>query len=155
MKTTGQYFVDILGFQVPKSVTHLKEPPQPPDLENRLANDDANDKQVPPLDAAVCALGGVAVGALADNDVALLVLNHLEQLGQLAHLDLERVLGGVRLGNVDDAVDVERHLLGRRAPVLVAEAVDVLAVVLGLEREVAVGYRLFENLVLPVGVGDL
>lgn len=53
----------------------LKEASQPPDLEYRLANDDANDKHVPPLDSAVGALGGVSVGALTDNDVLLLVLD--------------------------------------------------------------------------------
>lgn len=48
---------------------HLEEAPQPPDLEDRLANDDTNDKDVPPLDTAVCALGSVAMGALADDNV--------------------------------------------------------------------------------------
>jgi hypothetical protein len=51
----------------------LEETPQPPDLEDRLANDNTNDEQVPPLDATVGALGRVPVGALADNDVRLLV----------------------------------------------------------------------------------
>jgi hypothetical protein len=39
--------------------------------------------------------------------------------------------------------------------VLVAKAVDVFAVVFGLEGEVAVGSGLFEGFVLADGVGDL
>lgn len=58
----------------------LEEAPQPPDLEEGLADDDADDEEVPPLDAGVCALGGVAVGALADDDVLLLVLDLGEEL---------------------------------------------------------------------------
>jgi hypothetical protein len=37
------------------------------------------------------------------------------------------------LGDVDDAVDVERNLLRVGAPVLVVEAVRVLPVLLGVE----------------------
>ncbi|KAK1249148.1 hypothetical protein MKX07_002664 [Trichoderma sp. CBMAI-0711] len=59
----------------------LEEAPQPPDLEKGLADDDANDEEVPPLDAGVRALGGVAVGALADDNVLLLVLDLGEKLG--------------------------------------------------------------------------
>ncbi len=50
---------------------------------------------------------------------------------------------------------VERHLLAAGAPVLVAKAVDVLAVVLGREGEVARGDGLLERLVLAPGVGYL
>lgn len=59
----------------------LEEATQPPDLEERFANDDADDEEVPPLDSGVCALGGVAVGALADNDVLLFVLDLGEKIG--------------------------------------------------------------------------
>jgi len=52
-------------------------------------------------------------------------------------------------------VHVEGDFLGRSAPVLVAEAVDVLAVVLGVEREVAVGDGLVVDFVLADWVGDL
>ena len=62
----------------------LEEAPQPPDLEDGLANDDANDKQVPPLDARVGALGRVAVCPLADDDVGLLVLDLGQELGEVA-----------------------------------------------------------------------
>jgi len=58
----------------------FEEPPQPPDLEDRFADDDANDEDVPPLDPAVCALGSVPVGALADDNVRLLVLDLGEDL---------------------------------------------------------------------------
>lgn len=74
-------------YQRPPSLLHnpldLEEPPEPPDLKDRLADDDTDDEDVPPLDAAVCALCGVAVGALADDDVRLLVLDLGEELGEL------------------------------------------------------------------------
>lgn len=59
----------------------LEEATQPPDLEEGFTNDDADDEEVPPLDSGVCALGGVAVGALADDDVLLLVLDLGEEIG--------------------------------------------------------------------------
>lgn len=59
----------------------LEEAAQPPDLEKGLANDDANDEQVPPFDSGVCALGGVAVGALTEDNVLLLVLDLGEEIG--------------------------------------------------------------------------
>lgn len=68
---------------------------------------------------------------------------------------LQRVLRRLGLGDVDDPVDVEGDLLAGRAPVLVAEAVGVFAVVPGLEGVVAVGGGLLVDLVLAVGVGDL
>lgn len=60
----------------------LEEATQPPDLEERLADDNADDKQVPPLHAGVGALGGVAVGAFADDNVALLILDLGEEFGE-------------------------------------------------------------------------
>lgn len=60
----------------------LKEATQPPDLEEGLADDDANDENVPPLDAGVCRLGRVAVGALADDNVLLLILDLRQELGK-------------------------------------------------------------------------
>lgn len=62
----------------------LEESPQPPDLEDRLANDNADDEQVPPLDTAVGALGSVSVGALTDDNVALFILDRLEKIGKMA-----------------------------------------------------------------------
>lgn len=59
----------------------LEEAAKPPDLEKGLANDDANDEQVPPLDSGVCALSGVAVGALTEDNVLLLVLDLGEEIG--------------------------------------------------------------------------
>lgn len=61
----------------------------------------------------------------------------------------------VGLGDVDDAVDVEGDLLTGGAPVLVAEAVDVLAVLPGGEGEVAVGDGFFIRLFLAEGGGHL
>jgi hypothetical protein len=63
---------------------HLEKAAEPPDLEEGLADDDADDKHVPPLDTGVCALGGVAVSALAHDDVLLLVLDLGEKLGERA-----------------------------------------------------------------------
>lgn len=47
----------------------LEEATEPPDLEESLANDNTDDEHVPPLDTGVGAFGGVAVGALAHDDV--------------------------------------------------------------------------------------
>lgn len=66
---------------------HLEKSPQPPDLEDRLAHDDAQDENVPPLDPAVGALGRVAVGALADDNVLLLVPDLGENLGEFLDCD--------------------------------------------------------------------
>ena len=52
-------------------------------------------------------------------------------------------------------MDVEGDLLAVGAPVLVAETVHVLAVVLGVEGVVAVGHGLLHGLVLAEGVCDL
>jgi hypothetical protein len=64
-------------------VLDLEEALEPPDLKDALADDDAHLEDAPPLDAGVGALGGVAVGALADDDVALLVLDLGEEFGEL------------------------------------------------------------------------
>ena len=64
---------------------HLEEPAQPPDLEDGLADNDAEDEQVPPLDSAVGALGGVSVGALSDDNVGLLVLDLRKEIRQFSH----------------------------------------------------------------------
>lgn len=50
---------------------------------------------------------------------------------------------------------IERHFLAGRAPVLVPEAVEILAVVLGVEGVVAVRGVLLEDLVLANGICDL
>ena len=68
-----------------RSLNHtldFKEAAEPPDLEEGLANNDANDEEVPPLDAAVCALGGVAMSAFAENNILLLVLDLGEEVGE-------------------------------------------------------------------------
>jgi hypothetical protein len=134
---------------------HLKEPPQPPDLEDGLSNHDTDDKQIPPLDPIVGALSCVAVGAFADDNVGLLILDLGKQLRQLPDLDLEGILWAVAFRDIDDTVDIEGNLFAVGTPVLVAEAVGVLAVVLGLEGEVAGRDGLFVDLVLGNRVGDL
>lgn len=73
----------------------------------------------------------------------------------LLTFNFEGVGGDVSLANVDNAVDVEGDLLAVGAPVLVSEAVSVLAVVLRVEGEVAVGDTLVKGLVLALGVRDL
>jgi hypothetical protein len=52
------------------------------DLEDALGDHDAHLEDAPPLDAGVGAFGGVAVGAFADDDVALLVLDLGEEFGE-------------------------------------------------------------------------
>jgi hypothetical protein len=46
---------------------------------------------------------------------------------------LKRVLRSLMLGDVDDAVDVERNFLCVGAPVLIVEAVRILSILLGVE----------------------
>ena len=64
--------------------TDLEEPLQPPYLEDALADEHAELEDAPPLDAGVGALGRVPVGALASDDVRLLVLDLRQELGELA-----------------------------------------------------------------------
>lgn len=59
---------------------HLEEAAQPPYLKERLANDDADNKKIPPLDSAVCALGRVSVGSLTHDDIRLLIFDLADQL---------------------------------------------------------------------------
>ena len=70
-------------------------------------------------------------------------------------LGLERILVGLVLGDVDNSVDIEGDLLAVGAPVLVAEAVHVFAILLGIEGVVAIGNALLEGLVLAIGSRDL
>jgi hypothetical protein len=60
----------------------LEEAAEPPDLEDRLANDDTDNEDVPPLDTGVGAFGGVAVNTLTHDNVLLLVLNLGQELGE-------------------------------------------------------------------------
>lgn len=78
MQKSAQSTFSVLG-----GVLDLEKPLQPPDLEDALANDNAHLEDAPPLHPSIGALGGVAVRALADNDVALLVLDLSEELGEL------------------------------------------------------------------------
>ena len=63
-------------------ILDLEETLEPPNLEDALGDHDAHLEDAPPLDAGVGALGGVAVGAFADDDVALLVLDLGEEFGE-------------------------------------------------------------------------
>lgn len=78
MQKSAQSTLCVLG-----GVLDLEESLQPPDLENTLADDNAHLENAPPLDARVGAFGGVTVCALADYDIALLVLDLGEELGEL------------------------------------------------------------------------
>lgn len=64
-------------------ILDLEEALKPPDLEDAFGNHDAHLENAPPLDTSVGALGGVAVGALTHDDVALLVLDLGEEFGEL------------------------------------------------------------------------
>ena len=57
------------------SPSDLEEPLKPPDLEEALADQEAKLEDAPPLDARVSALRSVSMCSLANNDVALLVLD--------------------------------------------------------------------------------
>lgn len=112
-------------------ILDLEEALEPPNLEDALANDDSHLEDAPPLDAGVGALGGIAVRALADDDVALLVLDLGEEFGEeldcgyecqsrvtradcwlvALTLLLKRVLRCLALRNVDDSVHIEADLL--------------------------------------------
>jgi len=67
----------------------------------------------------------------------------------------QRIGRYLRLRHIDDAMDIKRDFLGRRAPMVVAEAVEVFAVVLGIEGVVARRDAAFVDLVGIVGVLDL
>lgn len=68
---------------------------------------------------------------------------------------IQRIRLVLGLADVDDTVDIEGDFLAVGAPVLVAKAVGVFAVVLGVEAVVAAGYRLLVDFVLANGVCDL
>lgn len=92
---------------------------------------------------------------LAHHNVALFIFHLRHQLAHLAHFLLQRVLRGLGLGYVDDAVHVEGDFLGVGAPVLVVEAVGVFAVFGGGEGVVAAGDAAFVDLVAAGGGLDL
>lgn len=68
---------------------------------------------------------------------------------------LKGILGHLRLGHVDDSVDVEGDLLGVGGPALIAKAVDVFSVGVGIEGVVLGGDGLFVVLTVVQGVLDL
>ena len=154
------------------SLSYLEKPLQPPHLEDTIPGENQDLEDAPPLDTRVGALGRVPVGALANNNVALLVLDLRNEFCHLADCDpsacaclpasvgqltllLQGVLRRLRLGYVDDAVNVERNLLGVCAPVLVVEAVDVFAVLGRMERVVAGGNAALMDLEAAGGSLDL
>lgn len=67
----------------------------------------------------------------------------------------QRIGRYLRLRYIDDAMNIKRDFLSRRAPMVVAEAVEVFAVVLGVEGVVARRDAAFVDLVGIVGVLDL
>lgn len=135
--------------------TYLEEALEPPDLEDADGTEDSELENTPPLDSGIGALGRVPVGALANNNVRLLVLDLGHELGESADLPFQRVLGRLALGDVDDAVDIEADLLGVGGPVFVAEAVGEAAVHVGGEGVVARADGAFVDLVGTGGVLDL
>ena len=56
-------------------MAYLEEPLEPPDLKDTLTNQNDELKDAPPLDARVGALSSIPMHSLADNDVALFVLD--------------------------------------------------------------------------------
>ena len=65
-------------------MAHLEEPLQPPHLEHTLTNQEQELEDAPPLDSRVRAFGSVPVCSLADDNVALLVLDLRDKLRHLA-----------------------------------------------------------------------
>lgn len=63
-----------------KAVTHFKEPLQPPDLEPAIGTEHEKLEDAPPLDSRVGALSSIPVCPLANDDVALLVLDLRNEL---------------------------------------------------------------------------
>ena len=53
--------------------THLKEPLQPPHLEDTLAHQNAQLEDAPPLHAGIGALRRVSMCPLPDNDIGLFI----------------------------------------------------------------------------------
>jgi len=69
-------------------VTHLEKPLQPPDLKEALAGQHHELEDAPPLDARIRALSRVPVRPLANNNVALLVLDLCNEFRHLADCDI-------------------------------------------------------------------
>lgn len=63
-----------------EAVTHLKEPLQPPNLEPAVGAEHEKLEDTPPLHSRVGALSRVPVCPLANDDVALLVLDLRNEL---------------------------------------------------------------------------
>jgi hypothetical protein len=95
------------------------------------------------------------VGAFADDNVTLLILDLCEHLAENAHLLLQRVLRSLALGDVDDAVDVEADLLCVGRPVFVAEAVEVASIHVGGKAMIAAADGALVDLVCVGWVLDL
>lgn len=92
----------------------------------------------------------------AKNTIMTLFLKKGEyQDGRPRTFDFNGIGRQFRLGDIDDAVDIERDLLGVGAPVLVAEAVGVFAIAMGGKGVVAVGHASFLYLVIAGRIGDL
>ena len=76
---------EVSALMVLHQALDFEEASDPPHLEDALANEQGHLEDAPPLDARVCRFGGVAVGALADNNVRLLVLDLCDELGERAY----------------------------------------------------------------------
>jgi len=116
---------------------HLKKSLQPPYLEDALTDQKRELEDAPPFDPRIGAFCRVPVCALAANDVALLVLDLRDELCHVSDFPFQGILRRFRFGHVDNAVDVEGHLLGVGAPMFVVEAVRVFAVFFGGEGVIA------------------
>lgn len=115
----------------------LEEALQPPNLEDTLTDENKHLEDGPPLNTLVCRLGSIAVNTLTENDIRLLILDLCQKLRKSTDFHLQWVCWCFRLWDVDNAVNVERDLLCVCGPLLIAEAVGVLSVVLCDERVIA------------------
>lgn len=133
----------------------LKESLEVVDLEQGVDGHNDDLEQTPPLDTGVGGLCSVAVDALTNDNVALLVFHGLDVFRQLSYLGLQGSGHNVVLAHVDDTVHVERHVLGAGGRELVGEAVLVSAGALDLDRHVAVCHARKRGSLNAAGVGDL
>lgn len=92
--------------------TYLKEPLQPPDLKDSLPNQDPKLENAPPLHPAVCALSCVAMRALADYDIRLLVFDLGEKFCKKFHYQ-HRIMSAImsQLPNFFDTIFIYAFLV--------------------------------------------
>lgn len=67
------------------SISYLKKPLQPPDLENTLPNQHAQLEDTPPLDSPIRTLRRIPMRPLPNHDVRLLIFDLRNEFRQLPY----------------------------------------------------------------------